>query len=95
MVHFRRGRLLDRLLGKAAVPLQEFRRALLNEVGDEAGEGIFRKGKPFRRGRAVFEEAFSGERVDHFARVVFVEDGGGFGNGFALERGASTRWRPL
>lgn len=86
LVHFRGVRFLNRVLVKAAVLLQEFRSALLNEVGDEVGKGLFRKGKPFRRGRAVFEEAFSGERVDHFARVVFVEDGGGFGNGFALEQ---------
>ena len=84
--HLRGERLLDRVRGKAAVLLQEFRRALLNEVGDEAGEGIFRKGKPFRRGRAVFQETFAGERVDHFARVVFVEDRRGFGNGFALKQ---------
>lgn len=86
LIHFQRGHRLYRVLGEVSVPLQKFGGAVLNEVGDEGGKGIFRKGTAFRRGRAVFQEAFAGERVDHFARVVFVEDRRGFGNGFALEQ---------
>ena len=86
LVHFRGVRFLNRVLGKAAVLLQEFRSALLNEVGDEVGKGLFRKGKTLRHGRAAFQETFAGERVDHFARVVFVEDRRGFGDDFALKQ---------